>query len=70
MKSVKRKLFDKLKDFYADRDFVLGVMSNVDTEENYQKIIDFMDADEDVTVENIIALSVILDDATEKPKTI
>lgn len=66
MKSIKRQLFEKLREFYNDRDFVLGVMSNVDTDENYQKIIDFIDAGESVSVESIIALSVLLDDAAEK----
>ena len=68
MKSIKRKLFDKLKEFYNDKDFVIGVISNVDTDENYQKIIDFIDEGEGVTVESIIALSVLLDDVTEKPR--
>lgn len=68
MKSIKRKLFDKLKEFYNDKDFVIGVISNVDTDENYQKIIDFIDGGEGVTVESIIALSVLLDDVTEKPR--
>lgn len=68
MESVKRKLFDKLKAFHPDKDFVLGVISNVDTDENYQHIIDFMDKGKDVTIESIIALSVLLDDATEKPR--
>ena len=61
MESIKRKLFDKLKEFNPDRDFVLGVISNVDTDEHYQHIIDFIDKGEDVTVENIIALSILLD---------
>lgn len=69
MESTKRKLFDKLKAFHPDKDFVIGVMSNVDTDENYQAIIDFMDNEEDVSVESIIAMSVLLDDATEKPRT-
>ena len=68
MESIKRKLFDKLKEFYNDKDFVIGVISNVDTDENYQKIIDFIDEGEGVTVESIIALSVLLDDVTEKPR--
>ncbi len=68
MENIKRKLFDKLKNFYSDRDFVLGVISNVDTAENYQKLIDFIDKGEDVSVESIIALSLLLDDTTEKPR--
>jgi hypothetical protein len=70
MQSVKRQLFEKLKGFYPDRDFVLGTISNAKTEENYQQIIDFIDKGEGVTVESIIALSLLLDDITEKPKTI
>lgn len=66
MKSIKRQLFEKLREFYNDRDFVVGVMSNVDTDENYRKIIDFIDAGESVSAESIIALSVLLDDAAEK----
>ena len=60
MKSVKRTLFDKLNAFQPDKEFVLGVISNVDNDEHYQRIIDFMDSGEDVTVENIIVLSVLL----------
>lgn len=66
MGSFKRQLFEKLREFHNDKDFVVGVMSNVDTDENYKKIIDFIDAGESVSVESIIALSVLLDDATEK----
>lgn len=66
MKSIKRQLFEKLRGFYNDRDFVVGVMSNVDTEENYQRIIDFIDTGESVSIESIIALSVLLNDAAEK----
>lgn len=68
MCNIKRELFNKLKSFYPDKDFVVGVISNVDTDENYQKIIDFIDNGEGVSVESIIALSALLDDVTEKLK--
>lgn len=68
MNTVKRRLFDKLKNFYSDRDFVLGVISNVDTDENYQKILDYIDKGEDVSVESILTLSVLLDHETQKLK--
>ena len=68
MESIKRKLFDKLRAFYPDKDFVLGVISNAGTDENYQQIIDFMDKGEGVSVDSIIALSLLLDDVTEKPR--
>ena len=70
MQSIKKKLFDKLKEFYPDRDFVLGVISNARTEENYQRIIDFIDNGDGVTVESILSLSLLLDDITEKPREI
>lgn len=61
MESTKRELFDKLRSFHNDKDFVLGVISNAEIEENFQRIIDFMDNnEEDVSVENIIALSLML----------
>lgn len=69
MESTKRKLFERLKEIYPDKDFVIGVISNAGTNENYQKIIDFIDKGEDVSVESIIALSILLDDASEKPRT-
>lgn len=59
-KEIKRKLFDKLKAYYPDKDFVVGVISNVKEDEDRQAIIDFIDNDEDVSVENIILLSLHL----------
>lgn len=59
-KKIKRKLFDKLKEFNPDKDFVGGVVSNTKHDEDMQKIIDYIDNDEDVTVENIILLSLHL----------
>ena len=60
-KEIKRKLFDKLKAYYNDKDFVIGVMSNVTHDEDRQAIIDYIDNGEDVSVENIILLSLHLD---------
>lgn len=68
MENIKRKLFDKLKAIHPDKDFVLGVVSNAKTDDNYQAIIDFIDKGDEVTVDNIIALSILLDDISEKPK--
>lgn len=59
-KEIKRKLFDKLKTYYPDKDFVVGVISNVKHDEDRQTIIDFIENDEEVSVENIILLSLYL----------
>lgn len=51
-------LFRKLRDYYDNYDFVIGVMSNVIDDEHVQMIIDYMDYGEDVSVENIILMSI------------
>lgn len=67
MSTIKRQLFDRLRAFYNDKDFVVGVISIAAAEENYQKILDFMDTEEDISAESIIALSVLLDHAVSAP---
>lgn len=59
-KEMKRKLFDKLKAFYSDKDFVVGVMSNVKHDDDRQAVIDYMENGEDVSIESIILLSLHL----------
>ena len=57
-----QKLLQMLKDVFDDRDFVIGVMSNASHTDDREEIIRFIEKGEDVTVENIILLSVYLDD--------
>ena len=57
-----QKLLPMLKDVFDDRDFVIGVMSNASHTDDREEIIRFIEKGEDVTVENIILLSVYLDD--------
>lgn len=60
MSEIKRKLFDRLKEFYNDKDFVVGVMSNATHEEDRKTIIEFIDNEEDITIEDLILLSLYL----------
>ena len=60
-----KNLIDKLFDILDDDDFVLGVVTNAKNDENRQKIIDYIDNGDDVTVENIILLSLHLGNETE-----
>ena len=53
-KEMKRKLFDRLKEYYPDKDFVGGVISYVKNDEDRQMLIDYIDFGDDVSVENII----------------
>lgn len=57
---IKRELFNKLNNFHHDKDFVVGVMSNAKHDEDRKTILQFMESDEDVTIENIILLSLHL----------
>lgn len=57
---IKRELFNKLNSFHHDKDFVIGVMSNAKHDEDRETILQFMENDDDVTIENIILLSLHL----------
>lgn len=54
---LKRELFDKLRNYHNDKDFVVGVMSNAKHNDDMKAIIEYMDNGDDVSVENIILLS-------------
>lgn len=57
---IKRQLFDTLKAYYPDKDFVGGVVSNTHTDTDRLAIIDYIENGEDVSVENIILMSLDL----------
>ena len=57
---IKRELFNKLNSFHHDKDFVIGVMSNAKHDEDRETILQFIENDDDVTIENIILLSLHL----------
>lgn len=57
MTNTKRELFCKLRNLYNDKDFVIGVMSNAQSEEVQQRIINYINAGRDISKENIILLS-------------
>ena len=61
-------LFNKLKAFHDDKDFVLGVMCNAPDDEDMQTIINYMDNGEDITIENLILLSLELGNNRDSQK--
>lgn len=65
MDSVRRRLFERLKEIENDRDFVIGVMSSAKTEEIASTILDYIENGKDVTLESIILLSLELGIANE-----
>lgn len=60
-KTIKRKLFETLRDFHNNRDFILCVGSNVICDEDRQTIIDFINQKNKPTPEEVLILSVELD---------
>lgn len=60
MTDIKRTLFDKLKDFHKDKEFVIGVMSNAKHEEDRKAIISFLENEKEATVDDVILLSLHL----------
>ena len=65
-KEIKRQLFEKLKNYYSDKSFVVGVISNVKHDADRQAVINYMENGEDVSVENIILLSLHLKNKRSK----
>ena len=68
MNEVKRKLFDKLKAFHNNKDFVIGVMSNVSHDDDRQAIINYIDKGDNVTIDNLILLSLHLNKERKRYK--
>ena len=52
-----KALFEKLRAFYNNRDFVLGFMSNAPHEDDMKTILEYIETGKDVTRENLILLS-------------
>ena len=61
-------LFNKLKAFHDDKDFVLGVLCNAPNDEDMKTIINYMDNGDDVTIENLILLSLELGNNRDSQK--
>jgi hypothetical protein len=59
-KTIKRKLFETLRDYYNNRDFILGIGSNVTCDEDRQTVIDFINQRNKPTPEEVIILTVEL----------
>lgn len=52
MTDLDNMLLEKLKAIYDDKDFIVGIFSNADNQDDRQRIVDYIDAGEEVTVEN------------------
>ena len=55
-----KALFEKLRAFYGNRDFVLGIMCNAPHEDDMKTILEYIEKGKDVTRESLILLSLEL----------
>ena len=67
---TKRKLFDKLREILDDKDFVVGVMSDMQHPEDQKVMLDFIDTEKEATVDDIILLSLHLSNERKNAKTV
>ena len=51
---VVREVCRRLKKIWHDRDFVVGVMSLLGTEENFHAMLDFLDSREELTPDDVM----------------
>lgn len=52
-----KQLIKELKKIRDDRDFILGILSFAETEENFKKCLEFIEQGVDVTEPNLIMLA-------------
>lgn len=52
-----KQLIKELKNIYDNRDFILGVLSFAETEENFKKCLDFIKQGKEVTEANLLMLA-------------
>ena len=55
-----KALFEKLRAFYNNREFVLGIMCNAPHEDDMKTILEYIEKGKDVTRESLILLSLEL----------
>lgn len=68
MNVIEQKLLGFLEKLYDNDDFITGIFSNADHEEDRNAIIDHIEKGDDVTVENVILLSLYLDNKRNHPE--
>lgn len=58
---TEKRLIGMLRDIWDDKEFVLGVMNDLETDEERQAVIDYIKDNEEATTEDIVLLSLNID---------
>ena len=63
---TEKQLISMLKEIWNDKDFVIGIITDLETDEERQVVIDYIKNADDVTPEDLVLLSLHID--TERTK--
>lgn len=66
-KEIKRKLIEKLRNISDDDNFIMGVISNSKRDDDRLSILEYIDKGKDVNREQLLLLSVWLDEQHQAP---
>ena len=58
---TEKQLIQVLRDIWDDKEFVLGVVTDLETDEERQAVLDFIKSNDDVTTEDIVLLALHID---------
>lgn len=64
--TVKRRLIERLRDIVVDEESIFGILNYVETTEEQQVLLDFIDEGVDVDVETITVLAIEIDNSRTK----
>jgi hypothetical protein len=58
---TEEKLIQVLRDIWDDKEFVLGVLTDLETDEERQAVLDYIQHNDGVTTEDIVLLALHID---------
>jgi hypothetical protein len=58
---TEKRLIGILRDIWNDKEFVLGVMNDLETDEERQAVIDYIKDNKEATTEEIVLLALNID---------
>ena len=65
MDEITTALMEKLRDLFDDEEFIMGVLVYVDNVDDRMKLLEFIDAGDDVSVETVTVRALELNDIRE-----
>lgn len=63
---TEKRLMDALRNIWDDKEFVIGVLTDLETDEERQIVMDHIESNDNVTSEEITLLSLFIDSERSK----